>query len=113
VVGGAEIAAALGPACESLKIQKIAPLPADPAANVMGGSGINYREPFFALITRAGTRILWGYAPGAKMLGELPAAEKVARLQQYAAEHDALDGPKGQRQELDVRTLRKGGSEGR
>ena len=63
------------------------------------------REPIFALFTRAGTQIIWGYAPGANMLGEPPAAEKVARLRRYLAVHDTFDGPQGQPQKLDVRTL--------
>ncbi len=70
-----------------------------------GQSDRRAREPIFALFTRAGTRILWGYVPGANMLGESPAAEKVARLQHYLAVHDTFDGPQGQPQQLDVRTL--------
>ena len=107
VVGGAEIAAALGPVWESMKLKQIAPLAADPAAaaNAGGDSGRRSIEPVFALFTRGGTRIVWGYAPGANVLGEIPADVKVARLQQYLAAHDSLDGPQGQAQELDVRTL--------
>jgi hypothetical protein len=98
VVGGAEIAAVLGPVWEALRLKQIVPLPA------AAGAAAN-REPLFALFTQAGTRILWGYAPGANMLGEPPAAEKVARLQRHVAIHDTLDGPQGKPQELDVRTL--------
>ena len=109
VVGGAEIAAALGPAWEAMRVQRIVPLAAGTAAGVpdsgQGQSDRRAREPIFALVTRAGTRVLWGYAPGANMLGEPPAAEKVARLQRYLAVHDRFDGPQGQPQELDVRTL--------
>jgi hypothetical protein len=107
VAGAAEIAAALGPAWQALRLQRIVPLPADPAAATGGGySGRRSGEPFFALVTRGGTRILWGYAPGASAIGELPAAEKLARLQRYLADHDTLEGRDGQPQELDVRTLR-------
>jgi hypothetical protein len=98
VVGGAEIAAVLGPVWEAMRLKQIVPLPA------AAGAAAN-REPLFALFTQRGTRILWGYAPGANMLGEPSAAEKVARLQRHLAIHDTLDGPQGKPQELDVRTL--------
>ncbi len=116
VIGGAEIAAALGPAWEAMRLQRIVPLAADPAAvaatgGVVGGDSSRQNgprrsvEPFFALVTRGGTRILWGYAPGAGAIGELTVEEKVARLKRYLADHDTLDGRGGRRQELDVRTL--------
>ena len=108
VLGGAEIAAVVGPAWGAMRLQRIVPLPADPAASVTerGNSGRRSAEPFFALLTRGGTRILWGYAPGANAMGELPAAEKLARLQRYLTDHDTLEGRQGQPQELDVRTMR-------
>jgi hypothetical protein len=110
VIGGAEIAVAVGPAWDALKLQRIAPLPPAGAAglgfaNVVEGDSGRRGEYTFCLITRGGTRIFWGYPPGANAPGELPAAEKIARLQRYQADHDTLDGPRG-RQELDVRTLR-------
>jgi len=115
IIGAAEIAAALRPAWEAMRLQRIVPLDADPAVvaveGIVGGDASRRNalrrsvEPFFALLTRGGTRILWGYAPGAGAIGELPAEEKVARLQRYLAEHDALDGRGGRRQELDVRTM--------
>jgi hypothetical protein len=105
VVGGAEIAAALGPAWEVMRLQRIVPLAAGAADHSVDQSDRRAREPIFALFTRAGTQVLWGYAPGANMLGEPSAAEKVARLQHYLAVHDTLDGPQGQPQKLDVRTL--------
>ena len=112
VVGGAKIAEAFGPAWEKMQLQYIDALAADPAAGAAGIAGGDSprraMEPFFALRTRQGSRILWGYAPGAPIAGEIPAAEKVARLQQYFAENDTLDGPQGQRQDLDVRVLGKG-----
>jgi len=108
VMGGAEIAAALGPVWDALKLYRIVPLEADPAAgNAESNLGRRTMEPVFALYTRSGTQILWGYAPGANMVGEPAPAEKVARLQQYLAEHDTFD-PSGVRQQpLDVRTMKK------
>ena len=62
-------------------------------------------EPVFTLVTRSGTRIAWGYAPGANAVGELAAAEKVARLERYFTDHDTLAGPQGKPQVLDVHDL--------
>jgi hypothetical protein len=98
VLGGAEIAAAVLPDWDPLGLLRIEPLPADP--------GRPSAEPLFALFTRGGSRIVWGYAPGANVPGELSAPEKVARLKRYLADHDTLDAPDGKPHELDVRTLR-------
>jgi len=96
VVGGAEIAAAFGPAWEELRLDRIV---ASTLVDVHHGD-----EYLYELFTKAGTRILWGRAPGTDMPGELPAADKVALLKKYADEHGRLDGPTGP-QELDVRNL--------
>ena len=118
VIGGAEIAAALGDVWEPMRLHYIEPLAADPSVSAPGDAGRpstpdgfagRSAEPFFTLVTHSsthdGTRILWGYAPGANRLGEPPAAEKVARLKRYVADHDSLDGPQSVQQVLDVRTL--------
>jgi hypothetical protein len=115
VIGGAEIAAALGDLWESMRLHAIEPSAADPALATPGVAASPWTpnsfagrsaEPFFTLITDRGSRILWGYAPGANAPAELPAAEKVARLKRYVTEKDSLDGPEGKPQQLDVRTLR-------
>lgn len=116
VIGGAEIAAVLVDVWEPMRLYYIEPLPSDPT--VVGTGGVNVpsaadnsagrsAEPFFTLVTRGNTptRVLWGYAPGANALGELTAAEKVARLKKYFAVNDTLDGPQGVPQTLDVRKL--------
>jgi hypothetical protein len=108
VIGGAEIAAAFGPAWELLNLQRINPLADDPTATAIDPTR-RAREPFFVLSTRAGTQIFWGYAPGANVLGEIPAAEKVSRLKKYQSDHDALDDPKNERRQIDIRTLGKSG----
>jgi hypothetical protein len=104
VIGGAEIAASFGPDWELLKLHHIIPMSNDPA---VAQADPNQRalEPFFVLATRAGTQVLWGYAPGAHVSGELPAAEKISRLKKYQSDHDTLDDPKNERRQIDVRTL--------
>jgi hypothetical protein len=116
VVGGAEIAAALADVWEPMRLQYIEPWaayppPASPAPvrvdavampTQLAGQAV---EPVFTLVTQGKTRIAWGYAPGANVAGEMPIAEKVARLKRYFNAHETLDGPQGKPQELDVRTL--------
>ena len=98
VIGGAEIAAALGEKWEPMRLDHIEPSTADTTTGRL-------TEPLFTLVTRSGTRIAWRYAPGANAVGELPAAEKVARLQRYFEKYDTLDGPGGKAQVLDIRDL--------
>jgi hypothetical protein len=47
------------------------------------------------LCTAAGTRVLWGHAPGAEPAGEASAAEKRERLVKYCRKHGSLDRPQG------------------
>ncbi len=97
VVGGAEIAGALGKVWDELDLQQI--VPSAPLATGVA------EEPTYKLVTRRGTRIAWGRAPGTKAPGDLPTAEKVARLRIYAQQHGTLEGAGGP-QELDVHSLR-------
>jgi hypothetical protein len=97
VVGGAEIAAALGEVWDELNLQQI--VPSAPLATGVA------EEPTYTLVTRRGTRILWGRAPGTKVPGELSAADKVARLKKYAGQYGSLEGAGGP-QELDIYRLR-------
>jgi hypothetical protein len=100
VIGGAEIAAALTPVWEKMQLQQIVSQP--PTSNARGSA----REPSFSLLTARGTKVLWGYAPGANVFGEPSVAEKVTRLQQYWSEYDSLDDPQGKPQQLDIHTMR-------
>ena len=109
VIGGAEIAAVLAPVWRSMKLDRIVSIDTDPTETVGGDAHRQSREPFFILLTQKDRQILWGYAPGANMLGEIPAKEKVARLKKYLAEHDTFDDPRDQRKPLDVRTMGKRG----
>jgi hypothetical protein len=55
------------------------------------------------LCTLAGTRVLWGQAPGAEPTGESAAEQKLERLLHYCEDHGSLDRPAG-RYEHDVRS---------
>ncbi len=106
VAGGAEIASALLPLWEKLELQHIAPiLPAEtrsentPAATA---NSARWGEYSFVIISRKGMRILWGPSPATKAPGELSPEQKVKKLEQFVAEHGALDYPQGPR-ELDLR----------
>jgi hypothetical protein len=96
VVGGVEIAAALGDAWDELKLSQI--VPSGPL-----NTGIA-ESPTYTLVTCGGKQIPWGRPPSAEALGELPAAAKVARLKEYAAEHGTLDY-RGGSPELDFHRL--------
>jgi hypothetical protein len=113
VVGGAEIAAAILDVWEPMRFRYIEPLPADPVVSAGGGANVQTPpdtfagravEPFFVIVTRTKTRVLWGYAPGAKASHEFTAAEKVARLKRYLDIYDTLDGVQGPH-DLDIRNL--------
>jgi hypothetical protein len=94
IVGGAEIAAALGDVWIEMDLHHIQPC----AASYDGGN----EGPQYEILTRHGTRILWGTAPSADAAGRAAAAEKVGRLRHYFAERGTLEGTRGS-QDLDVR----------
>lgn len=101
VTGGAQIAAAIGPAWHDLCLDRIVPSQV---------RGIGYTDgPTFELYTLGGSRFLWGRAPETDVPGEIPAAEKVARLVNYKQEYGTLDGIDGP-QQLDIRSLRSMGT---
>ncbi|MFH1924564.1 MAG: hypothetical protein ABIP48_32325 [Planctomycetota bacterium] len=91
----AEIAAALGPAWQQLKLDYIIP-----ATLVELGHGNEYT---YELVTKGGSRILWGRAPSAEIPEEARAVDKVTRLVKYQEENGTLEGRDGP-QRLDVRT---------
>ena len=47
----------------------------------------------YELVTRKGTRIVWGNPPEKERQAEASAADKVQRLVEYAQRHGSLDGP--------------------
>jgi hypothetical protein len=93
VAGGAEIAAVLLPIWDKCDLERIVP-------SAMPGP-LADDEQTYELLTRRGSWIFWGRAPGAKIPGEPSASEKVSRLERYLAEHGTLEGTTGP-QKLDV-----------
>jgi len=93
VVGGAEIAGALRNLWDPWKLWQIVASP----------SGID-NEASYTILTRGGSRIRWGLAPGSKVPGEPSATEKIARLGQYVLQYGTLEG-RDAPQELDVHKL--------
>ncbi len=87
VLGGAEIAAALIASWDKLGLSRIV------AKKPIGGGLVD--APTFDLLTRLGTVIPWGRAPASDAPGEIPNAEKVARLERYLAEHGSLESQPG------------------
>jgi hypothetical protein len=105
VSGGAKIAAALRDVWKDLKLYRIS-LAADSDVP-------RTAEPTFELATRderdkqnvvlrRGVRIAWGHAPGKEPAGEAHAAQKVARLVQFAKEHGSLEAAAGR--QIDLRS---------
>jgi cell division septal protein FtsQ len=94
VVEGAEIANALGTVWQRLSLDRIVP-----STLVELGYGNEYT---YELVTKGGTRILWGRAPSAEIPGEATAAEKIAQLVEYHKAHGTLEGRDGP-QQLDLR----------
>ncbi len=58
----------------------------------------------YDLLTRGGSRIVWGHAPGSERPGDPRAADKLAVLRQYATKQGSLESPTGEPRTLDLRT---------
>ncbi len=90
VLGAAELAERLAPDWESLHLVDILPS-ARPEIRE------RYRYYIFDLITRGGTRVVWGAAPSAAPPSEDEFAAKVGRLKDFSQQNGLLDsvtGPK-------------------
>jgi hypothetical protein len=72
-----------------------------PSPLVELGHGDHYA---YQLVTKRGTRILWGRAPSAEIVGEATAADKLHWLVQYHRENGSLEA-RGRAAQLDVRTV--------
>jgi hypothetical protein len=80
VASAARIAAVLGGEWKELELGQIVPRAA---------TGADSEAFFYDLVTKRGRRIVWGRA--LDVPGEVPAAEKIARLKRYKIEHGSLD----------------------
>ena len=93
VVGGAEIATVFGDAWTELRLAAII------------ASGTSADIPAYALLTSHGAKIDWGRAPGNATAAELPAADKVVRLQNYFTRYGTLKGFDASK-EFNIRAIR-------
>jgi hypothetical protein len=91
VIGAAQVAAVLVGEWKSLDLFRITPAGRRPA----GRAGVEFA---FALHTRSGTKIDWGLSPATELASEPLAADKIARLKKYLADHGSLDGDDGAQQ---------------
>ena len=105
VVGGAEIAAALAPVWQQLKIDRIVPLP-----NPAGSTGLAERAYLSTDDSRRHADFL-GACPWQQVGRGATGGEKIARLLRYLADHGTLDG-RGGSQTLDIRSLPAGAGAG-
>lgn len=100
VIGAARLAAALAPEQDSGRYWtrfKLAAIVA-PTPDRAGGS---LEDLTYEIVTRGGSRILWGRAPGVDQL-EPTVEQKLGRLEQYAASYGGFDEPGGP-QRIDIR----------
>jgi hypothetical protein len=95
VTGSAEVAAVLIGSWNELGLDRIVP-------SALPGGSAGGDEFTFELFSRGGSRVLWGRSPSTRWPGEMPSAEKIARLKRYVTEHGSLEGARGP-QDLDLR----------
>ena len=94
VQGGVRVAAVLDEAWGKLNFARIIPSETADTGNA---------SPQFEVVTRGGTRVIWGSAPGMEAGAEARYDSKLASLLRYAADHKTLEGRDGP-QRLDVRS---------
>jgi hypothetical protein len=100
VTGGARLAAVLLDDWERFQLERIVPVV--PSAGIRTSDDLLYE-----VLTRSGTKIIWGHAPGSEKPGDARAADKLALLRQIFARQGALDGPDGRPRTLDARSGRE------
>jgi hypothetical protein len=61
---------------------------------------------FLQMLTRGGSRVVWGRPPGTRHPGELTVAQKLGRLKQFISYFDSLDPPQGP-YEINIRHWRE------
>ncbi|HUY92321.1 MAG TPA: hypothetical protein VMV10_26505 [Pirellulales bacterium] len=91
IFAAAQLALVLGDVWEEFNFEQFEP------QTEPGSSALD-----FQLVTKKGTRVLWGAAPTTDEAGQALAKAKLAKLKQYFAERGTLEGSHG-RQDLDLR----------
>lgn len=86
VVGGAQIAAALIDVWTAFSLERI-------VASPQPDTRLESPEHTYELLTTGGRHISWEHAPDTRWPGEVPVAEKIARLKNYKQAHGSLEGP--------------------
>lgn len=96
ITAAASIAASLGELWQKLQLYRI----------VYTGDDAN-SAPSFDLVTRDGSKVIWGHAPGQEASGEATASEKVAQLAAWH-EHNGPLSAAGDKREINVRNGGRG-----
>jgi len=93
VVGGARLANALAPGQDLSRFWDRFQFEAIEAPH-QGRADLDLADLTYELLTRGGSRIVWGHPPGADEL-EPPPSQKLARLEQYLSRYGSFDAPHG------------------
>jgi hypothetical protein len=94
VVGAARIAVALESHWAQLRLDAI--------AVAKWNVGDRADQDLYYLLSKGGTRVVWGRPPGTDHPGEISTDEKITRLSRYISDHGSLEAPDGP-YEFDVR----------
>ena len=98
IAGAAELAAELAPHWKKLGLASIvAP------RTVVDHEKID--EGVYVLLSKGGSRIIWGHPPGTDHPGELSTKQKIGRLAEYVTKFGGFDHPQGPYQ-IDIRPWR-------
>ena len=89
VVAAAQLATELESYWEPFDLVAIVVQRRDPAVNSTGDHMV------LELLTRGGSRVVWGRPPGTGHPGELTTAQKIGRIMQFISHFDSLDPPDG------------------
>ena len=89
VVAAAQLAVALESYWEPFDLAAIVVKRRDRVANSAGDHMV------LELLTRGGSRVVWGRSPGTGHPGELTTAQKIGRIMQFISHFDSLDPPDG------------------
>jgi hypothetical protein len=96
VLGGAQIVSALEPLWNRAELDELRWI--EDLANV--GSITRH----YVLVTKEGSILIWGQAPGREHVGELPMADKIAALKRWSEQPDGLKAVTKGSNSIDLRT---------